>query len=220
MSAATFCCARAGLGHQRLRSRLDSSITAVLFVCILVGRADAAFAQRQTLVFFGGAAIALGMHEAGHLTLDGAFGASPGFKKVSFGPIPFFAITHHTVSPAREFTISSAGFWVQHAADEILLRSPRLRAADQPLLKGMFAFNVLASVAYAGAAFAQTGPDERDTRGIAVSADVPEPMIGMVILAPAALDSVRYFRPQWTWAKWASRAAKIGGALIVIRAKT
>jgi len=220
MSAASSCRARDGLSNERQRSPFNRWIAAVLFVSVILGRAEAAFAQQQTLVFFGGAALALGMHEAGHLTLDGAFGASPGFKKVSFGPIPFFAITHHSVSPSREFTISSAGFWVQHAADEILLRSPRLRTDHQPLLKGMFAFNVLASVAYAGAAFAQTGPDERDTRGIALSADVPEPVIGVAILAPAAMDTVRYFRPQWTWAKWASRAAKVGGALLVIKAKT
>src|SRR5215212_2403398 len=111
------------------RSRLNRLITAVLFGIVILGRGEAARAQQHTLVFFGGAAIALGMHEAGHLTLDEAFGSSPGFKKVSFGPFPFFAITHHSVSPAREFTISSAGFWVQHAADEILLRSPRLRDA-------------------------------------------------------------------------------------------
>jgi hypothetical protein len=201
-------------------SRLSGSITAVLFASIVFGRGEPALAQQHTLIFFGGAAIALGMHEAGHLTLDEAFDASPGFKKVSFGPIPFFAITHREVSPAREFTISSAGFWVQHATDEILLRSPRLREADQPLLKGMFAFNVLASVAYAGAAFAETGPAERDTRGIAVSADVPEPVIGALILAPAAMDAVRYFKPVWGWAKWASRAAKVGGALLVIKART
>jgi len=202
------------------RSRLNDSTTALLFLAVVFGSPKAAAAQQDTLVFFGGAALALGMHEAGHIAFDEAFDASPGFKKVSFGPIPFFAITHRTVSPAREFTISSAGFWVQHATNEILLRSARLRDERRPLLKGMLAFNVLSSVAYAGAAFARTGPAERDTRGMAVSDDVPEPAIGALVLAPAAMDTLRYFRPEWTWAKWASRAAKIGGALLVIKTRT
>ena len=201
------------------RSRLNDSVAALLLLSAMLGHADTAFAQQHTLVFFGGAAIALGMHEAGHLVFDAAFDASPGFKKVSFGPIPFFAITHRAVSPVREFTISSAGFWVQHATDELLLRSPRLRQGGHALSKGMFAFNVLSSVAYAGAAFARTGPAERDTRGMAVSADVPEPTIGVLILAPAATDTVRYFRPQWTWAKWAGRASKMGGVLLLLKAR-
>jgi len=202
------------------RSRLNDSIAVLLFVFVMVGRPEAAVAQQDTLIFFGGAAVALGMHEAGHLVLDGVFDASPGFKKVSFGPFPFFAITHAAVSPAREFAISSAGFWVQHATDEVLLRSPRFREEGGPLLKGLLAFNILASVAYSGAAFTETGPAERDTLGMAVSADVPEPIVGALILAPAAMDTVRFFRPQWTWAKWASRAAKVGGALLVIKARS
>ena len=70
--------------------------------------------------------------------------------------------------PAREFVISSAGFWAQHAVSEYLLtRQPALRDEHAPVLKGILAFNVLTSVAYSGAAFARTGPNERDTRGMA-----------------------------------------------------
>jgi hypothetical protein len=173
------------------------------------------------VIFFAGAAAALGLHESGHLALDAAFGASPGLKKVSFGPLPFFAITHEPVSAAEEFAISSAGFWVQHATDEILLsRRPMLRDQHAPALKGMLAFNVLTSVAYAGAAFAQVGPDERDTRGMALSAGVPEPVIGGLVLAPAALDAVRYYKPDARWAAWASRAAKIGQVLLILKARS
>jgi hypothetical protein len=177
-----------------------------------------ASAQADALSFVGGAAVALGAHEMGHVIFDVAFGASPGLQKVSFGGIPFFAITHPPVSPAREFTISSAGFWVQHATDEILLRNADLRAQHAPFLKGMLAFNVLASVAYAGAAFARVGPLERDTRGMAISADVDEPVIGALILAPAVFDAWRYYAPDARWAKWSSRAVKVAGALLVIRA--
>jgi hypothetical protein len=177
-------------------------------------RADA---QGDVAKFFGGAALALGMHESGHVVFDVAFGASPGLRKVSFGPLPFFAITHEPLSPVRELTVSSAGFWVQHLSDEIILsRTPGLRERHAPFLKGMLAFNILASVAYAGAAFARSGPDERDTRGMAVSADLPEPIVGLFVLSPAGLDALRYYRPDAAWLKWASRAAKIAGVSLVV----
>jgi hypothetical protein len=176
-------------------------------------------AQRALAQFVGGAAVALGAHESGHLVLDVAFNAGPGLKKVNAGPFPFFAITHHSVSPAREFAISSAGFWMQHAGDElILIRHPRLRDEHAPFLKGMLTFNVLTSVGYAGAAFMRRGPVERDTRGMATSARFDEPWAGVAILAPALLDGVRYYKPEMTWLKWASRATKVGGALLIIRA--
>ena len=71
------------------------------------------------------------------MTTDVLFGATPGIKKVSFAGIPFFAITHDTQSPAQEFVISSAGFWVQEASNEILLtRRPRLRRAARALCEG------------------------------------------------------------------------------------
>src|SRR5689334_13049653 len=97
--------------------------------------------------FLGGAAVGLGAHEAGHLVFDGIFGAHPGVKGVSFHGIPFFAITHDGgLSPRREFTIDSAGFWVQHATNEIILtRHPNVRDTGSPFVKGLFAFNVLAS---------------------------------------------------------------------------
>lgn len=186
---------------------------------ILLGSPGKASAQTEVFRFLGGAAVALGAHESGHLVLDGIFGADPGLKRVNAGPFPFFAITHHSVTPAKEFAISSAGFWVQHASDELILaKHPHLRDEHARFVKGALAFNVLTSIGYAGAAFARSGPLERDTRGMALSARVAEPWIGATILAPALLDGVRYYRPDWTWAKWASRATKVGGALLVIRA--
>ena len=177
-------------------------------------------AQTTAVVqFFAGAALGLGLHESGHLILDEAFGAQPGVRKVSAGFIPFFAITHEPVSPLKEFTISSAGFWVQHAGSEVLLsRRPNLRQEHAPVAKGLLAFNVLTSVIYAGAAFVRHGPAERDTRGMAVSADIPEPWIGVTILAPALLDGARYYRPRSRALRWASRAAKVGGVLLILKA--
>ena len=71
---------------------------------------------RDTVEFLAGSAIGLGLHEGGHLLFDAIFDAQPALAGVHFGPIPFFAITHRNdLSPRREFTISSAGFWVQEA---------------------------------------------------------------------------------------------------------
>ena len=148
-----------------------------------------------------------------------AFGERPGLAKVDFHGIPFFAITHRSGLPRhREFTISSAGFWMQHAQNEWLLaRQPNLRDRRAPLAKGVFAFNVLASVAYAGTAFAKTGPLERDTRGMAAASRIDERWIGALVLAPAVLDAWRYYHPNAKWAAWASRGVKIGLVLIVVR---
>lgn len=185
------------------------------------GPVDRDPSRLETLAkFLGGGALALGAHETGHLIFDVAFDADPGIKKVDFHGIPFFAITHREgLPPAKEFTIASAGFWVQHATNEwILTARPRLRDERAPLVKGMFAFNVLASAAYSGAAFARTGPDERDTRGMAISADVNERWIGVAILAPAMLDTWRYFDPDAKAPVWLSRGVKIAGALLIVRA--
>jgi len=169
--------------------------------------------------FLAGAVAGLAAHEGGHLLFDGIFDADPGVQRVSFYGVPFFAITHRSdLTPRREFTISSAGFWVQHGTNEWLLtRRPRLRRERAPFVKGMFAFNVGASAAYSVAAFARIGPDERDTRGMAQSANVAEPWIGALILAPALLDSWRYLDPDARWPVWLSRAVKVGGVLLVLR---
>ncbi len=151
--------------------------------------------------------------------LDVAFGAAPGVKRVAFGPLPFFAITHEPVSPVRELAIASAGFWVQEVGNEILLQGGGLRRRDAPLLKGVFAFNVLASAAYTGAAFARTGPAERDTRGIAAAAGIDERWVGGMVLAPAVFDALRYYKPDTGWLRWASRAAKAGSVLLLVKAR-
>jgi hypothetical protein len=200
-------------------SNLNDKCLLLALLAALLAVPRAVDAQTGLGRFLGGAAVGLVAHESGHLLLDAVFDAGTGFKKVNAGPIPFFAITHHQVSPAREFAISSAGFWVQHATDELILtRRPALRHDRAPFIKGIVAFNVLTSVGYSIAAFAQRGPDERDTRGMASSARTHEAWIGATILAPAVLDAARYYRGDVGWLKWASRATKIGGALLIIRA--
>jgi hypothetical protein len=169
--------------------------------------------------FLAGSATGLATHESGHLLLDVLFDADPGIGKVDFHGIPFFAITHRSgLSPRREFLISSAGFWVQHAETEWLLtRRPNLRHERAPFAKGVFAFDVLTSMAYAGAALARTGPSERDTRAMSASSRVDERWIGALVLAPAVLDTWRYFHPGSKWTARGSRAVKIGMVLLVAR---
>jgi hypothetical protein len=169
--------------------------------------------------FFAGAALGLGIHESAHLVADEAFGANPGVRKVSAGFIPFFAITHEPVTPTKEFIISSGGFWAQHLGSDIVLsRHPQLRHEHAPMLKGLLAFNIVTSVIYSGAAFVRHGPAERDTRGMGLSADLAEPWVGVTVLAPAVLDAARYYRPNSRVLRWTSRAAKVGGALLIFKA--
>ena len=171
--------------------------------------------------FLAGAALGLAAHESGHLVLDFAFDAKPRIKRVELGGIPFFAITHRSdLSPRREFAVSSAGFRVQESWNEILLtRRPMLRHDHAPVAKGVMVFNILASIGYAAVAFAKTGPVERDTRGMADAGRVDERAIAAIVLAPAVLDGYRYFRPDAGWAKWASRAAKTGSVVLILKSK-
>jgi len=176
-------------------------------------------ATAATLTFLAGGATGLVAHESGHLLFDAIFGAHAGVKGVSFHGIPFFAITHDSGLPARqEFVIDSAGFWEQEGTNEwILSKRPNLRDESAPFTKGVVAFNVLASFAYAGAAFARTGPAERDTRGMADALGWKEPYVGLLILTPAVLDMVRYYHPDAKWAVWGSRGAKIFGVVLVFK---
>jgi len=169
--------------------------------------------------FLGGMVVGFGAHEGGHLLFDAIFDADPGIKRVEYHGIPFFAITHRSdLPPRQEYTISAAGFWVQQATNEWLLTvRPGLRHEHAPFAKGVFAFNVGASAMYSVAAFARTGPPERDTRGMSVASRIDEPWIGVVVLAPAVFDTWRYFDPDNRWAVWLSRAAKVGSVLLVLR---
>jgi hypothetical protein len=174
---------------------------------------------RTVLPFLGGAATAFVAHELSHVTADVAFGAPVSIRRVAFHGIPFFAVAHPpTVSRRQEYVISSAGFWSQHASSEWLLtRHPQLRREHAPYAKGVLAFNVLTSTGYALAAFAETGPAERDTRSVAIGARVREPVAGAFILAPALLDAWRYYHPRQRVVAWTSRGVKLGLVLLTAR---
>jgi hypothetical protein len=177
-------------------------------------------ARRDALRFLAGAGFGLVVHEGGHFVFDEIFDARPHVVPVHFGPIPFFAVSpQRPLSPTQLFAVTSAGFWTQAVTSELLLTRHRdLRHARAPFAKGLLAFDVLTSIGYAAVAFAGQGPVERDTRGIAHSLGVSERAIGLVVIGPAALDVYRYFRPDSTWARWASRIAKAGSIVLVIKA--
>ena len=186
--------------------------------------ASPAFSQQESTasrfgkVLLGGAA-GLAIHESGHLIADWAFDEKVVIKKVDWKGIPFFALSHAPdLSPRREYVVSSAGFWAQYLySEQILTHHPNLKDEQSPFRKGMLTFHVVTSLMYAGAAFGQTGPTERDTRGMATSRRISERWIGLMVLVPAVLDTYRYFNPDARWASWTSRGAKVGSVVLVLR---
>jgi hypothetical protein len=78
-------------------------------------------------------------------------------------------------------------------------------------------FHVVTLMIYSGAAFAKTGPVERDTRGMAQSIHVNERWLGPLLLAPALLDTYRFFHPDARWAAWTSRGVKMGSVALVLK---
>ena len=183
---------------------------------------EAAPARHAGLKLVGGFAAGFVTHELAHLALDAAFDAHPYFKSVSAGGIPFFAISHDLGLPDwQEYMISSAGLWTQQWSSEwILSRNPDVRHQPAPFRKGVLVFDVGVAAFYAGAAFLQTGPSERDTLGMARSLGIAEPWIGGMLLVPAGLDTYRYYHPRAGWAKWASRGSKAALVLLTFKAGT
>jgi hypothetical protein len=159
------------------------------------------------------------IHESGHLVFDEIFDAHPRLQAVHFGPFPFFAITPRRPLSSRQlFTVASAGFWAEDLSGELLPpRHTDLRHEHAPFAKGMLAFDVLTETGYALVAFAEAGPIQRDTHGMALGLGTSERVIGAIVLAPAALEAYRYFRPDATWARWAIRTIEVGSALLVIK---
>jgi len=196
--------------------------TIVLFVgCCAAQPAQAqelSSASRFGRLLLGGAA-GLALHETGHLVADWAFEEKVVVKKVGWKGIPFFALSHAPdLSPRREYVVSSAGFWSQYLySEQILTHHPELRAEQAPFRKGMLTFHVVTSLIYSGAAFAKTGPAERDTRGMAAALNIDERWLGALILAPALLDTYRYFHPDARWAVWSARGVKMGTVVLVVK---
>ena len=150
-------------------------------------------------------------HESGHLLANGVLDTDMYFKKVTAAGLPFFAIAHREVlSQRQEFAVSAAGFLAQFASVEwVITRTPQLRRRPASVSKGVLAFHLGTSAMYGIAGLGHLGPLERDTRGMATSLGIDEQWVGVAVLAPAILDTYRYFRPSSKWARWASRISKI-----------
>jgi len=161
--------------------------------------------------FFEGAFTALAGHESGHYIANAAVGSDPYLAPVHYGPIPFFTIEpNHHLDNHDHYITASAGFNAQNIINEWILTShPNLSKEDKPYLKGMATFNFWLTIGYAASAFAGTGPDQRDTKGMADSLGWNEKWVGVMILVPTALDTYRYKHPDSKWAIWASRISKL-----------
>ena len=161
--------------------------------------------------FFEGAFAAFFGHESGHLIANYSLGTDPYLRGVHYGPIPFFTIEPgRLLNPHEHYITASAGFNAQNIIDEWLLTShPKLSSENQPFLKGLASFNFWLFVGYAASAFTETGPNQRDTKGMADALGWNERWVGAMILVPAALDTYRYKHPDSKWAVWASRASKL-----------
>jgi hypothetical protein len=196
---------------------------ATLAIVLVVSPASAQSEEPSGAASFGklllGGVAGLALHETGHLIADWAFEEKVVVKKVGWKGVPFFALSHAPdLSPRREYTVSSAGFWSQFLySEQILTHHPELRHEQSPFRKGLLTFHVVTSLVYAGAAFGKTGPPERDTRGMAESIHINERWIGALILAPALLDTYRYFHPDARWASWTSRGVKMGSVALVLK---
>jgi hypothetical protein len=161
--------------------------------------------------FFQGAFTGFSGHEMGHVIANYSLGIDPYLKSVNYGPIPFFTIEPGKPLTNREHYITaSAGFNAQNIINEfILTKHPNLSAEDEPYMKGITTFNFWLSVGYAASALTMTGPDERDTKGMADALGWNERWIGAMILVPTALDTYRYKHPDAKWAVTASRLSKL-----------
>lgn len=147
--------------------------------------------------FLARAAVAAGLHEAGHL--------AAGWKR-------------HDISQRRAIAATSAGFWAQYLTSEtVLTRHPQLRLERSPFLKGIIAFHLVTSAGYAVLAMTQSGPPGRDTFDMSRAIGVNERWIGAMVLAPAVVDGIRYLRPDARWAKWLSRGIKLGTVALILR---
>jgi hypothetical protein len=173
-----------------------------------------------------GAVSAFLVHESGHVFANLILGNVPTLKgTLVFGFIPFFVILpriscrgDHCVKHNGEtfgagrngaFFIASAGFHMQHVTDEVLLtRNPQLMSQEAPFRKGMLLFNVFLSTMYAVGAYTGLEDPHGDLVGAARRSRMHEAWLATVVLAPAMLDSYRFFVPSSRWAPWVSRADK------------
>jgi hypothetical protein len=195
------------------RGALAAVVALVLLGGARPAAADEADFRRVTdyLWLLGGAAAGFVAHESGHLVIDYVLGTHPIFVGVKSGPFPFFAIEpKRGLTPRKRYATAAAGFNTQHLYSEIILNlDPEIRAHSRPFLKGMLAFHVALSVGYAVTGFAGAGPPQSDVNAMARGSGWPSWAIGLMLLAPAALDTYRYFVADSRWAPQLSIVGKL-----------
>jgi len=173
------------------------------------------------------------VHESCHAISGLALGNKPTLEPVRFlGVVPFFAVSPNVScydgyclkasgapflpGPRGLYFIVSAGIICQEVTNEVILSvQPRIRYDDAAYLKGMLAFNTLASVAYALANLFALEPPQGDIRTMGSLVPVPHAVLSGLILATAALDISRYYFPDEEWLAWASRITKVATVGIV-----
>jgi hypothetical protein len=167
-------------------------------------------------------------HEAGHVAANLMMGNVPRIEGfLTWGFVPFFAIAPRIecqgercvkhdgepFGPGRrgKFFIVTAGYEVQHITDEIILtRNPRLRDEWAPFQKGMLLFNVFLSCFYVAGQLTGLEDPHGDLQGAVDMSGFDGRLLSLALLAPAALDTVRYFVPtSERWSAWASRGGKL-----------
>lgn len=179
-------------------------------------------------LYLGGGLVGFLAHESGHVAMNFAYDNVPQFQHITtFGFIPFVAInprlscsngvckkhdgTLLAGGESGKYNIVTAGFDVQHVTTELLLTlEPDLYWRHEPFRKGLFTFDILLSVGYALSNVTGTESSFGDSRNAATAAGMPHAVFAAILIAPAALDTYRFFRPRSKWAPWVSRGTKLG----------
>ena len=173
--------------------------------------------SRRTVTFLAGGAAGLAMHEAGHRRSPApSFGAHPRVAPARRRARAVLRRSRTTTSRGgREFVISSVRVLdaARRVSEWILTARPESVATSiAPFLKGVLAFNVGTSVVYSVAAFARSGPPERDTRGMAVSlghdGDARAGRSARSCSRLRCSTATGICKPESTWAKWTSRGVQ------------
>lgn len=156
-------------------------------------------------------------HELGHVIADVQTFHHPTFHGTKTGPFYFFAIQPccGTLSNAEEYFIASAGLTVNNVASEIILQTlPDIRSRHSPFLKGVLLVDVGLSVGYAISGFVQSArpqgfPAQSDVGSMSRALGAQPWQVGLMVLAPAVVDTYRYFFPHSYWAPWVSLESKL-----------
>jgi len=174
----------------------------------------------------GGALVAFTLHEGCHLATNLALGNRPALRPVHFlGTIPFFAVgpditcdggrctkmdgSRFAPGPRGYGAIVSSGTLCQQLTDEAILTAhPRLKDEEAPFLKGMLLFGTSVAAAYAVANLTGLEPPEGDLHSFEQATRAPRGLVAGAVLATAALEVARYYRPDAAWIPWVSRGAK------------